>query len=224
MVYPITVEIDPTNLCNHRCQWCVSMEAHTGEKLGLERFTSLVAELKDSRRAVGRAQRGRRADDPPAVHRDARRRCARPAIAVGLITNGSMPRPGSVEKCCEVCDWARVSLDAATAATHQAIHGTKDFAQIMKNVADLTAQRQRRTMVGLNFVAEPRNFHEMADFAAMGQSLGVAYVTIRCVFDPDNPLPDSHAQRACEPTRSRPSRLEDARVPRVSRATSPTAI
>jgi radical SAM protein with 4Fe4S-binding SPASM domain len=44
-------------------------------------------------------------------------------------------------------------------------------------------------MVGLNFVAEPRNAHEMVPFTEMGKSLGVGYVTIRCVFDPANPLP-----------------------------------
>jgi radical SAM protein with 4Fe4S-binding SPASM domain len=189
IVSPITVEIDPTNLCNHRCAWCVSIEAHTGEKLGLERFSSLIAELKEADvRSVVLKGGGEPTTHPQFIEmldvlRDA-------GLAVGLITNGSMPRKGSVEKVAEVCDWARVSLDAATADVHEAIHGSKDFAKIIQNIAALTSQGGR-TMVGLNFVAEPRNFREMADFTAMAKSLGAAYVTIRCVFDPSNPLPES---------------------------------
>src|SRR5690606_19986695 len=108
-------------------------------------------------------------------------------LACGLITNGSFPRKGSVEKVREACQWVRVSLDAATAATHRAIHGTADFERILDNVRRLTAAPGGPT-VGLNFVAERRNYREMSAFALLGRSLGCAYVTIRCVFDPASPL------------------------------------
>ena len=134
LVYPITVEIDPTNLCNHRCAWCVSMEAHTGEKLGLDRFTSLVRELKQADvRSVVLKGGGEPTTHPQFIEMlDVLRNAG---LAVGLITNGSMPRPGSVAKVVEVCDWVRVSLDASTAQTHESIHGTKDFSKIMLHVA-----------------------------------------------------------------------------------------
>ena len=35
-VFPITVEIDPSNRCNHRCQWCVSLLSHMSQRLALE--------------------------------------------------------------------------------------------------------------------------------------------------------------------------------------------
>lgn len=186
LVFPITVEIDPTNVCNHRCPWCVSMESHTGESLEFATFQKLIDELRqcDVRSIVLKG------GGEPTVHPrfiDMLDVLQQAGFSVGLITNGSMPRPGSAEKILECCQWVRVSLDAATAQTHHKIHGTRDFNKIVQNVAYLTGHT-RQTMVGLNFVTEAANAHEMVQFAELGQSLGVAYVSIRCVFDPANPL------------------------------------
>lgn len=188
LVYPITVEIDPTNVCNHRCKWCVSIEAHTGEVLEVERFRTLIEELKASDVKSIVLKGG--GEPTTHTHFIEMLDCACASeMGIGLITNGSMPRRGTRERIVECCDWVRVSLDAATPQTHREIHGTSDFTRILQNVEYLT-QNSTGTMVGLNFVAEPRNHHEMVDFARLGKQIGAAYVTIRCVFDPTKPLSD----------------------------------
>jgi radical SAM protein with 4Fe4S-binding SPASM domain len=164
------------------------MESHTGESLDLDTFKKLIDDLarSDVRSIVLKG------GGEPTVHPrfiemlDVLKQAG---LSTGLITNGSLPRPGSREKVLECCQWVRVSLDAATAETHHQIHGTRDFARILQNTAYLTGHA-RQTMIGLNFVAEARNCHEMVPFAQLGQSLGAAYVTIRCVFDPAKPLPE----------------------------------
>lgn len=188
VVSPITVEIDPTNVCNHRCKWCVSIEAHTGEVLESERFEALLAELREMDvKSIVLKGGGEPTTHPRFIEvLDKARECG---LAVGLITNGSMPRRGSREKVLETCEWVRVSLDAATPQTHREIHGTSDFTRILQNVEYLT-HNSTKTMVGLNFVAERRNCQEMVAFAEMGRAIGAAYVTIRCVFDPADPLPE----------------------------------
>ncbi len=184
--WPVTVEIDPTNVCNHRCGWCVSAQSHTGEQLTPERLESLVAELAaaDVRSVVVKG------GGEPSTHPHFARLVdglRASGLAVGLITNGSFPRAGGIAAARRTCSWVRVSLDAATAETHRLIHGTRDFDKVVANVAAL-AEGDDAPVVGLNFVAEPRNHTEMAAFARLGRQLGVAYVSIRCVFDPDKPM------------------------------------
>jgi len=186
-VYPITVEIDPINICNHRCGWCVSSASHTGEILSLQRFRELVDEVID-RDAKSVVIKG---GGEPTVHPEINemfRYLQEKNVPFGLITNGSMPRQATTDTILDTAEWVRVSLDAASAATHQTIHGTKDFSKIICNVQYLTSHATR-TLIGLNFVAEPRNAMEIEPFARFGRDLGVAYVSIRCVFDPANPLP-----------------------------------
>lgn len=184
---PITVEIDPSNKCNHKCEWCVSMLAHTGEYMHFDRFTALVDELlKMKVRSVVLKGGGE-----PTVHPDFVKMLdvlADAGLSMGLITNGSMPRKGTREAIMSHVEWVRVSLDAANAETHQMIHGTKDFDRVIDNVAWM-AEHAKNTLVGLNYVAEPRNYSQIVDFAKMGLRLGVGYVSIRCVFDPRSPLP-----------------------------------
>jgi len=188
LVYPITVELDPTNICNHRCRWCVSVESHNGEQLSLVRMAALAAELRECDvRSVVLKGGGEPSAHPRFV--DVLRALREQKLAIGIITNGSFPRPGSLEAVLECCDWVRISLDAATAETHRRIHGSGDFEKIVTNARYLAAQ-SAHTMVGLNFVAEESNRHEMAAFAELARSVGAAYVTIRCVFDVAGPPPE----------------------------------
>jgi len=186
-VFPVTVEIDPSNKCNHRCQWCVSAQSHTGEQLEYERFVELIAELEsqDVRSIVLKG------GGEPTVHpriNDMLQVCADRGLAVGLITNGSMPREGTPQTLLETAEWVRISLDAALPATHRLIHGTADFSRILRNVEYLTGHT-KRTLVGLNFVADQRNYREIVAFAQLARSVGAAYASIRCAFNPEAALP-----------------------------------
>jgi MoaA/NifB/PqqE/SkfB family radical SAM enzyme len=183
---PITVEIDPSNRCNHRCAWCVSMEAHTGELLDFDVFVRLIGDIK----TMGVRSVVLKGGGEPTVHRriDAMlRTVAEHGLALGLITNGSLPGPDTCATILETADWVRISLDAAQSETHAAIHGSRDFQRILRSIVYLTENRQK-TQVGLNFVVEPRNHEEVLPFAKLGKTLGVDYVSIRCVFDPTRPL------------------------------------
>lgn len=186
-VAPITVEIDPSNKCNHQCEWCVSMLAHTGEYLKFELIESLINELRsmDVRSVVLKG------GGEPTVHPqfpNILKQIDGNGLAIGLITNGSIPRAESREAIAKHVEWIRVSLDAARAETHEKIHGSKDFDRIISNVTWLK-EHATSTLIGLNFVAEPRNVDEMVSFTQMALDLGVDYISIRCVFDPKSPLP-----------------------------------
>ena len=185
-VAPITVEIDPTNVCNHRCQWCVSSQSHNGEQFTLAAFGNLIQAI----RRLGSQSVVLKGGGEPTLHKQFNamlRTVADAGLALGVITNGTMPWPDTPRTLLDTADWVRISLDAARATTHQSIHGSRDFGRIIHNVTYLT-ENTRRTLVGLNFVAEPRNHAEILEFARMGKSLGVGYVWFRCVFDASAPL------------------------------------
>ncbi len=183
---PVTVEIDPSNRCNHRCDWCVSFESHTGEMLDYALFSRLI----DDVHTMGVRSIVIKGGGEPTIHRridDMLRLVADRGLAQGLVTNGSLPRAGTLDVVLDTCDWVRISLDAAGRDTHRAIHGSRDYERIIANIGHLT-DHARRTLIGLNFVAEPRNHREMLAFAQLGRALNVDYVSIRCVFDPARPL------------------------------------
>lgn len=186
VVPPITVEIDPTNVCNHRCRWCVSTAAHTGEELGTGDFGRLVRELHayDVKSVVLKG------GGEPTLHRDFNVMVdllAARGLPFGLITNGALPWPGCLERLAMAAEWVRFSLDAAEAETHRAIHGGRDFKRVLRHVEYLAA-RQPRPLVGLNFVVEERNYREVVAFTQRARDMGVAYVSLRSVYDPERPL------------------------------------
>lgn len=183
IVSPITVEMDLSNRCNHRCQWCVNRESQNNmkEKLGLKSFKKLTADLaKYGTKSIVLKGGGEPTTNPEIVEMLYTARAI--GLKVGVITNGSMPVLGTRQAILDNADWIRVSLDAANAHTHEQIHQSKDFEKIIDNVIFL-ADKTQNTLVGLNFVAEERNYDQILDFTKLAKRIGAAYVSIRRVSD-----------------------------------------
>lgn len=76
----------------------------------------------------------------------------------------------------------RVSLDAATSNTHEKLHKSKDFFEIIENIRNAAAV----TRTGIGFLIHPDNFEEIPKIAKLGKELGCKFVHIRPCYT-DNP-------------------------------------
>ena len=99
-------------------------------------------------------------------------RISRAGVQVGLYTSGWLLDPALAEELGRVFDHITVSIDGATARTHDRIRGrVGSFERAMRAAAllDETARRQRADgspgfRFGLDCVVTRSNIHEMADF------------------------------------------------------------
>ncbi|MBI4614008.1 MAG: radical SAM protein [Planctomycetes bacterium] len=175
--YPITVEIDPTNLCNHACGWCVSLEAHSNRRIDFPILRERVVEMA----SLGVQSIVLKGGGEPTIYPEIVpliRAIARAGLRVGLITNGSWADPAIDEAVLECVDWVRVSLDAATPETHELIHRSRDFDRILANTRSL-AERAGRTTVGTNFCIHRENYREILDMGLLARDLGARYASFR---------------------------------------------
>jgi len=175
---PITIEIDPTNRCNHRCTFCSSY-CKSEDELSLDRVISLLDELMESE-VLSISWKG---GGEPTLHPHLPAMLWRGrtnSFAQGLTTNGSKLKDDVAEAAAQI-SWVRISLDAATEATHFAIHRTTDFKRILKNISNLVSMNHT-CRIGLNMTVSPDNFQEIIQFARLGHHLGVDYVAFRPAY------------------------------------------
>jgi radical SAM protein with 4Fe4S-binding SPASM domain len=100
---------------------------------------------------------------------------------VGFNTNGTLLTPQRFESLVDAgLDWLHVSLDGATAATHEGIRSGVDFATVVANlrgVTELLAERGMcRPAVSVVFVAMRRNVGELSALVRLAAECGVACV------------------------------------------------
>jgi len=178
---PICAEIDPTNICNHKCLWCMFDEFRyrKPDSISPTDMERVIGELgKTGVKAITFTGGGE-----PLCNREVFPRnfynVTENGMELGLVTNGSLLNKYS-KAICDNCTFVRVSLDAATAETHLKLHRTKDFDTIIENVKELV--RYGNVDVGLAFLVHPENYLEIKDFCELSYQLGVDYVQIRPVW------------------------------------------
>lgn len=180
---PTTVEIDPTNLCNNACIWCMYHDFReiVPESITLDEMKSIIKQLSEfGVRSITFTGGGEPLCNkdvfPQAFH------LAKAAgLQVGLVTNG-MFLGDYVKDIAETCRFVRVSLDAGTAKTHAYLHGVPEhiFNDVLKNIQLLVG----KVDTGLAFLVHPDNYTEVEKFCKIGASLGVSYVEVRPVLMP----------------------------------------
>lgn len=183
---PLVVELDPTSFCDMACPNCVTSDVLNDGHFSRNRLERLPPEL-GAAGVVGVILIG---GGEPLLHAGVMELVeglAANGIRIGIVTNGTQLfklASGLVP----VCDWIRVSVDAATPHTYRALRPHRlqrdVFGSVLSGLELASSLPNRVARIGYSFVVTPPsllspergNLEEIYAAAQLAARLGCDYV------------------------------------------------
>jgi len=199
-VYPITVEIHPTDLCNNKCHYC----EYRKETASIDRkqFITVLKRLRHiGVKGVILSGGGEPLLNPEAGY--FLQMIRKNGFDAALITNLNVYNNDLFRSILETTEWCRISLDACTGRTYKKIRGVDRFDRAVDNIRRLVRLKERmrsRTTIGIQMVVCKENMREIAGIIKLSSTLRVDYIHIRPLeILPRKPLPYSEQdyRRVC---------------------------
>lgn len=191
---PVTVELDLTNQCNHRCPECAGGRS-TRESLTTSEAVNYLNQLVEAGcKAVTFTGGGEPLCHPDAV--SLVQKAQNLGLDVGFITNGGLLTKDRVDALLDSCCWIRVSLDAADPANYARIHGrdTEEYYKVIRNISLLgerKAIRQSECTVGVGYLADSKNRDGLPEIAKKLAQAGIDYLQVRPFHHRPEPISES---------------------------------
>jgi cyclic pyranopterin phosphate synthase len=198
IVDPITLEIDPSNACNHSCPFCISGHLHLSKYKGTEFFNrqmmsreilmNLVQDLcKTNTNSINFTGGGEPTMNPHL--KDAIKYLKKNSnIELGMFTNGTMfSRFDLFETIVNSLSWIRVSLDSGIRESYDNLRVTNssnNFNVVINNIKKLIEYKKKfnsKITIGVGFVVTRDNYNEIISFANLFKDIDVDY----CQYKPE---------------------------------------
>ena len=197
-VDPITLEIDPSNACNHSCPFCISGHIHLKKFKGTEFFNRSIMsreillkfakEICDTDIKSLSFTGGGEPTMNPALKETIEYIGANSKIEMGMFSNGTnFERFDLFETITKNLKWIRISLDAGKEETYDKIRITNNknnFKTVINNINKLIKLKKdtkSNITIGIGFVVAKDNFDEILDFAKLFKNIDVDY----CQYKPE---------------------------------------
>lgn len=182
---PITVELDMTNKCNHRCPQCVVNYFRVADNSSLSKDLArdIILQLARSKiRGLIFTGGGEPLCNPYTLKAVELARTK--GLDSGFITNGSLFNQESAKIVLKNCTWLRVSLDAASPEVFKASHGLdgNEFNRVVNNIALLVRTKEKlrsKCIIGVGFLTCDATISDMVKAAVLSKKLGVDYLQFR---------------------------------------------
>lgn len=196
--FPVSCEIDPSNLCNHACHWCYFGDSRKVRKANLDKgvLFKLIDELAAGKtRSITFTGGGEPLLNPATI--EAIMRARKKGIRVGLVTNGGLLDQEKNKIIVSCCDFVRISLDATDTVSHMRLHRPRNrqadnFEKILENLRRLVILRRKFNKditIGVGFLIHKENYKELPGLAKRLKKIGIDYLQIRPIVMPqDNSL------------------------------------
>ncbi len=182
---PITVELDMTNICNHRCPECSGwyFRNRTRDYLPNGLAKNIIRQLAKAKvRGLIFTGGGEPLCNPytPEVVSMAKGL----GLDVGFITNGSLLNEKNIEILLKSCTWIRISLDAANKETFKKVHGMNGsmFNKIVDNIrllVRLKSELDSSATIGVGYLTCDYTVSKMFEMVKFSKDLGVNYLQFR---------------------------------------------
>lgn len=184
IVYPIYMELSPSGICNHRCEFC-GLDFMEYQKRFLD--TAVLKERLTEMGSLGVRSIMYGGEGEPFLHRDMVeliRHTSSSGIDVAMTTNGVLFRPQISEATLESMKWVKVSISAGTAETYSKLHRTKaaDFDTVianMRHAAEIKAKMGYGCTLGMQMLLLPENRSEAETLAGIAREIGMDYLVIK---------------------------------------------
>ncbi|MGA2032291.1 MAG: radical SAM protein [Thermoguttaceae bacterium] len=185
-IAPRMAIVHPTNRCQHRCSGCeyAATRATSGTapaSIDGDRLLSLIGEI----RALGAAAILFSGGGEPTLHHrfaEAVSSACEADLSVGIFSNGVNIRAPLANTIARHASFVRISIDAATAGTYQAIRGADDFARCMEGFQALSEAKAcagSTIQLGLKYLVRAENVGEILAFCDLAEELGAESVQFK---------------------------------------------
>ncbi len=195
---PITLEVDPSNACNHSCPFCISGHIHLSKFKGTEFFdrrimdeNTLMSLCKDVISMDIDSLTWTGGGEPtmnPHLKKAMNFINSKSKIKMGMFSNGSMLTKFDLfEVIINTLSWIRISIDAGSPSSYDKLRVTNksnNFETVIKNIKKLIEIKKRhksKIVIGVGFVVSKDNYQEIADFAKLFKNIDVDY----CQYKPE---------------------------------------
>lgn len=184
LVSPITVELDLTNKCNHRCKQCSTTLLYKtiGEKIKFDEYFTiqtakkLILELEEMKvKSLIFTGGGEPLIFPGFIEI---LEYALPKLDIGIKTNGSVIKEQDISSLLKA-KWIRISLDNANKESFLLTHGIDDFENVCNNIKRICS-RKRKCTIGIGFlIGKNSSIEEIEQGVMLVKMLGVDYIQLR---------------------------------------------
>ena len=183
-VYPIYMEISPSNACNYRCTFCAfDYREYKIRFLETKRLKEIISEIAQlgvkSIMYAGEGEPFLYKDMPEVI-----RYTKEVGIDTAMATNGVLFTPKVTDECLSALTWIRFSINAGNKESHKKIHQSPEdnFDKVLKNISYAVKIKNKNKYpcaIGVQFLLLPENQNEVLSFANLVKKLGIDYLTIK---------------------------------------------
>lgn len=199
-IYPIYVEIGPSNKCNYRCSFCaLDYTGYKGHFIPKDTMLNAIKDMAEGGvKSVMFAGAGESLLHPDIAEFVKYSRLA--GMDVAMTTNGSLLTREMSEKILPHLTWIRISLNAGTPEAYAEIHGcpADNFELVLNNLREAAAIKKRDKLpvtIGTQCLILGENAEGLLTLAGKLKEIGVDYLSLK----PFSKHPESRNQRLKDP-------------------------
>jgi MoaA/NifB/PqqE/SkfB family radical SAM enzyme len=194
---PVLIEVDPSNACNHACNFCLSSYIHFEKYKGTETFSRalmsrdvLMSLCKDFVDMGVKAVNWTGGGEPTLNKhlKEAIEYCGQNGIKMGMFTNGTLFDVRDLfETLVDNMTWVRISIDAGTKQTYNGIRvarNKQDWDKMVSNLQKLievNKSKGNKIDIGVGYVISPDTYSEIVEFAEFFKDYDLSY----CQYKPE---------------------------------------
>lgn len=181
--FAITVEFDPTNICNSNCKDCAGGRTEKTTSISLDEGKRIIKELKElGARGLTFTGGGEPLCNPATI--EFVKYAKELGFDIGFITNGLLFTKEICELLVKSCVWIRISLDAGNYEIYKLTHGLnkesfEKAVQTTKFLVEMKKELNSDVTIGTGFLTSPETIGGILDFVRLSKELEVDYAQFR---------------------------------------------